>query len=162
MCWNTMSMYLPENQCLLIYIHNYKFPLKIKRTIDTFYRDLISLLNSYYIDFKSLNRIVSYRHEWTNIEPCIVSSTMYRDAYRIAVKMYRYTPKPGTPQVSYWGPRWIDAATHQGSYWGIWLIDRGRPQIFYWGPRLSPTALPHRTWPGLLHGSGDDMQTADV
>ena len=24
--------------------------------------------------------------------PCIVSSTMYRDTYRIAVKMYRYTP----------------------------------------------------------------------
>ena len=43
-----------------------------------FHTDLISLLNSYYIDFKSLNRIASYRHEWTNIvhvsyrQPCIV------------------------------------------------------------------------------------------
>ena len=43
-----------------------------------FHTDLISLLNSYYIDFKSLNRIVPYHHEWTNIahvsyrQPCIV------------------------------------------------------------------------------------------
>ena len=42
------------------------FPLKTC-IIHTFHTDLISLLMSYYIDFKSLNRIVSYRHESTKI-----------------------------------------------------------------------------------------------
>ena len=54
-----VHVFARESQCLLYLID---FPLKTC-TIDTFHTDLISLLNSYYIDFKSLNQIVSHRHE---------------------------------------------------------------------------------------------------
>ena len=55
-----------------------------------FHTYLIDLLNSYCIDFKSLNRIVS--PELTNIAHVSYRQPWIRDTYRIVVKMYRYTP----------------------------------------------------------------------
>ena len=55
-----------------------------------FHTFLIDELKSDYINFKSLNRITSINQ----YRPCIISSTMYRDTYQIAVKMCRYTPTP--------------------------------------------------------------------